>query len=227
MASIGLDVSRDPVFPDIAFSLPAPPNTASGEPPLTFGVGVMAYYGWKQDPVRGREAYDAYIAKMTAYIQWLVAQGHRVRILMGDEQDSRTAEDILGALRSDNPDRLDDFVEFAPAYSIHDVMHQMADTDVVVATRYHNIVCALRMGKPTISIGYADKNDVLMSEMGLAEFCQHIERLDVERLKTHTLRLLSDRAARERNVHEVLAHFESKLREQESLLTPLICSPSR
>jgi polysaccharide pyruvyl transferase WcaK-like protein len=82
------------------------------------------------------------------------------------------------------------------------------------------------MGKPTISIGYAEKNDVLLAEMGLAEFCQHIERLDVELLKTQTMRLLSDRAAFEHKICEVREHFKSKLREQESLLTPLIRGPS-
>ena len=49
-------------------------------------------------------------------------------------------------------------------------MHQMAETRIVVATRFHNVVCALKMKKPTISIGYASKNDVLLAEMGLAEF---------------------------------------------------------
>lgn len=226
MASIGLDVSHDPVVPDIAFSLPAPPNTASGEPPLTFGIGMMTYYSWKQDSVRGREAYDAYIEKMTAYIEWLLRQGHRIRILIGEETDNRAVEDIFRALRTKNLDHLDDRVEYAPAHTIHDVMRQMTGTDVVVATRYHNVVCALRMGKPTISIGYAKKNDVLLTEMGLAEFCQHIERLDVELLKTQTMRLVSDRATFERKICEVRTHFESKLREQESLLAPLIIGSS-
>ncbi len=226
MASLGLNVSRDPVVPDIAFSLPAPPGTVSGEPPLTFGIGVMTYYSWKQDPVRGRAAYDAYIAKMTAYIEWLLGRGHRIRILIGDESDNRAVQDLFRALRKRNIDRSDDRVEFAPAHTIHDVMRQLRDTDVVVATRYHNVVCALRMGKPTISVGYAEKNDVLLTEMGLAEFCQHIDRLDVELLKSQTMRLLSDRTTIERKICEVRAHFARKLREQESLLTPYILSPT-
>ena len=57
---------------------------------------------------------------------------------------------------------------FAPARTLHDVMQQMADTDIVVATRYHNVVCALRMSKPTISIGYAEKNDALLRRSGWA-----------------------------------------------------------
>ena len=43
-------------------------------------------------------------------------------------------------------------------------MRAMAPVGTVVATRYHNVICALKLGKPTISIGYAAKNDALMAE---------------------------------------------------------------
>ena len=48
-------------------------------------------------------------------------------------------------------------------------MQQMADLDLVVARRYHNAVCALRMSTPTISIGYAADPDALLAEVG----CPH------------------------------------------------------
>jgi polysaccharide pyruvyl transferase WcaK-like protein len=51
-----------------------------------------------------------------------------------------------------------------------------------VATRYHNVMCALKMEKPTISIGYAAKNVAIMNDAGLGEFCQHTNTLDVDRL---------------------------------------------
>jgi polysaccharide pyruvyl transferase WcaK-like protein len=52
----------------------------------------------------------------------------------------------------------------------------------VVATRYHNVVCALMLSKPTISIGYGQKNAVLMAGTGLADYCQSVGSLDVGRL---------------------------------------------
>ena len=61
-------------------------------------------------------------------------------------------------------------------------MQQLASVDTVVATRYHNVLCALKLAKPTLSIGYAPKFDALMAEMGLAEFCQSARSLDVDRL---------------------------------------------
>ena len=110
---------------------------------------------------------------------------------------------------------------FAPAQTLHDVMQQMAGTDLVVATRYHNVVCSLRVGKPTISIGYAEKNDVLLAEMGLGEYCQQIEGLDVDLLKAQILRLISELPALEERVRQAGARFQRSLREQEDLASVL------
>ena len=34
-------------------------------------------------------------------------------------------------------------------------MRAMAPVGTVVATRYHNVMCALKLSKPTISLGYS------------------------------------------------------------------------
>jgi polysaccharide pyruvyl transferase WcaK-like protein len=97
-------------------------------------------------------------------------------------------------------------------------MAQIAETDVVVATRYHNVVCALKLGRPTLSIGYATKNDELMAEMGLGEFCQHIERLDVDMLITQFCKLAEGRKFYESRIRDTVARCKDRLREQENLL---------
>ena len=53
---------------------------------------------------------------------------------------------------------------------------------VIVATRYHNVMCALKLCKPTISLGYSQKFVNLMADMGLAEFGQFAYSLDLDRL---------------------------------------------
>jgi polysaccharide pyruvyl transferase WcaK-like protein len=228
MESIGFDAGDDPIYPDIAFRLPAPASTCQQAPrsgrPLTIGVGVMTYHGWHNNRTRGADIYAAYLEKMTEFLVWLLDRGHGVRLLMGDEVDRRAVDDLFRTVRSRRPDRAEGSMAFAPAHTLHDVMQQMADTDLVVATRYHNVVCALRMGKPTISIGYAEKNDVLLAEMGLGDYCQHIEDLDLERLKAQTMRLISDLPAISGRVVEAGARFQSRLREQEDLLASFICS---
>jgi polysaccharide pyruvyl transferase WcaK-like protein len=225
MEGIGFDASRDPIYPDIAFRLPVPATTrrpAGKARPLVVGVGMMAYSGWRNDTNRGAGIYAGYLDKMTGYVSWLLDCGHDVRLLMGDQADRRAVEDLIGAVRSSRPDVAADRIVFEEAHTLHDVMRQIADTDVVVATRYHNVVCALRVGKPTISIGYAKKNDALLAEMGLADYCQNIEELDVAILETQTLRLIAERPALEDRVREAGARFQSRLREQEGLLASMI-----
>jgi polysaccharide pyruvyl transferase WcaK-like protein len=225
MQSIGFAARQDPICPDIAFALPAPASTrpqAGAGRPLTIGVGVMTYHGWQNDRTRGAAVYAAYLQKMTSFLLWLLDGGHVVRVLMGDEADRRAVDDLLRAVRSTRPDLAEHVILFAPARTLYEVLQQIAETDFVVATRYHNVVCALRMDKPTISIGYAEKNDALLAQMGLADFCQHIEHLDVNLLQRQTTRLMSDLAAFELRIREIRTQFESKLREQEELLASLI-----
>ena len=188
----------------------------------------MTYQGWRNDPARGAETYATYLEKMTRFVIWLLDRGDRVRVLMGDEADRRAIDDLLAAVLARRPDDpTGDAIAFAPARTLHDVMQQMADTDIVVATRYHNVVCALRMSKPTISIGYAEKNDALLREVGLAEFCQHVERLDLELLKAQTVRLIAERATFESKLRDALARLQTRLREQEALLAVMIRGHSR
>src|SRR6266436_1574842 len=55
MPQRGLDITRDPVYPDLAFYLPAPPPEA-GDPRIVC-VGVMAYYGSNDDRGHAGEIY--------------------------------------------------------------------------------------------------------------------------------------------------------------------------
>jgi polysaccharide pyruvyl transferase WcaK-like protein len=105
-----------------------------------------------------------------------------------------------------------------PILSLHDVMRQIALTDIVVATRFHNVVCALKLGRPTISIGYADKNDALLADMGLGDFCQHIESLDVDLLIKQFITLADKREVHEKRIREVNRAYQQRLAHQDALL---------
>ena len=47
-------------------------------------------------------------------------------------------------------------------------MREIAPVGTVVAIRYHNVISALKLSKPTLSLSYATKHDVLMADMGLS-----------------------------------------------------------
>ena len=185
----GVDTSRDPVHPDLVFSLPFSP--AAGDPG-TVGVGLMAYYGTNDDRRRADEIYASYIGGVESFIRWLLDQGRRVRLFYGDAADEPAVAQVLadlGGYRSDSgPPRL--AAERVTSYA--ELRQAMAPVGAVVATRYHNVICALKLGKPTISIGYARKNVVLMEDMGLPEFCQYAHSLDVAKLIEQFTRLERD-----------------------------------
>jgi polysaccharide pyruvyl transferase WcaK-like protein len=221
MQSIGFDSARDPVYPDIAIKLPSPQageQRNGTERPLTVGLGVMAYYGWRNDTQRGAGTYEAYLRKLTTFTLWLLEQGHGVRILMGETTDQRAVNSLLEYVTAESPSAAKDRVAAEPANSLHDLMRQIADTDVVVATRFHNVVCALKLGRPTVSIGYARKNEVLLAEAGLGEYCQYIEQLDVQRLKEQFEALMLNRERHEQAIRKSNEMREMDLRHQDAKL---------
>jgi polysaccharide pyruvyl transferase WcaK-like protein len=224
MESIGIDTRNDTVYPDLAFKLPAPAPCARPAPEdaLTVAVGVMGYYGWRNDGDPGRAIYAAYIKKIQRFVLWLLDRGHGVLILMGDETDWQAVADVVTNVASARPELPENRLRTAPMGSLHDLMRQIAETDLVVATRFHNIVCALKHGKPAISIGYAAKNDALMAEMGLGEFCQHIESFDVDVLIEQLTRLIAGRRDYEDRIREVNLLYQKQLAEQDSLLATQI-----
>ncbi|AGK57588.1 hypothetical protein HYPDE_29568 [Hyphomicrobium denitrificans 1NES1] len=221
MQSIGCDVSQHTIFPDIAFALPAPatfrPPRASGSV-LTVGIGVMTYNGWRGDKANNSAIYEDYLAKMARFINWLITKGYRVRLLMGDTSDQATIEQLLEALYGAQPETSTAPIIAELAYSLHDVMRQMVDTDIVVATRFHNIVCSLKLGRPTLSIGYATKNDALLQSMGLIGFCQAIETLDFDLLTQQFEKLVANRKAYGDGLTVQNKRFREELQNQEMVL---------
>jgi polysaccharide pyruvyl transferase WcaK-like protein len=180
MRQRGLDVSADPVYPDLVFALPVPPYDP-GDPQLV-GMGVMEYYGTNDDRGQAADLHASYVANMQAFARWLIDGGRRIRLLVGDTCDASMVDDIISDLRAYRPDLDPDWVVAHPVASFADLTNGMYGVGAVVATRFHNVMCGIKLGKPTISLGYAPKNVSLMEDMGQAEFIQSANTLDVGRL---------------------------------------------
>jgi polysaccharide pyruvyl transferase WcaK-like protein len=180
MRRMGLDTSEDAVYPDLAFALPAPRGApvAAG----AVGIGVMDYHGGNDDRQRADQLHASYVENMKSFVLWLVDNGRPVRLFTTDVHDVRVMREIIADLRAHRPELSPSQVIAEPVSSLGELMRQMATVETVVASRYHNVLCALKLAKPTLSVGYGAKFDALMSEMGLAEFCQPAHSLDIGRL---------------------------------------------
>ena len=114
-----------------------------------------------------------------------------------------------------------DRLRYDPIRSMPDVLRCIAPTDLVVATRFHNLVAALIQHKPMISVGYAEKNDALMQSVGLGEFCQHVDRFDLARLQEQFGRMVADWRRYRAQVADHQRRFhECSLRQLDEILGP-------
>ncbi|WP_051865230.1 polysaccharide pyruvyl transferase family protein [Streptomyces griseus] len=175
MRAMGVDTSRDEVYPDLAFSLPTPPTSAPSDSPGPVCVGVMDFHGGDDDRARAEEIHRRYLDGTIRFVRALVEEDRPVRLLTGDECDASVVAAILAAV--DSP-----LVTAAEPSSLADLMKEMAAADSVVAIRYHNLICALKTGTPVLALSYAAKSDALMADMGLGAYCHPARELDADRL---------------------------------------------
>jgi polysaccharide pyruvyl transferase WcaK-like protein len=155
---------KDPIFPDLAFSLPRSFETkdpAAAKSGRTVAVGIYAVEA-------GAAATVAYVQSVGTFVLWLLDSGYRVSIVIGDaDYDQQVRDELSGWLGERGA--LDRVVN-EPATSFEELMGQLASADFVVATRFHNLVLALLLRKPVVSISHMDKNDELMDMFGLSRY---------------------------------------------------------
>ncbi|ASV88401.1 polysaccharide pyruvyl transferase family protein (plasmid) [Ochrobactrum quorumnocens] len=223
MKSLNMDVANDIVSADIAFALPTAEDELRNTGDQRVGLGIMTYKGWKKQAADGAAIYDNYLDKMTELIDELLQDGRQVRLLIGDKGDLEAVDDLQRRISASNLGN----VIFEPVASLNDLMQQIAKTDIVVASRYHNIVCSLSMGRPAISIGYARKNDALLNDTGLSEFCHHIESFDPKTLLAQIDNMFSRREELVKTVEDGVKLYRKRLAEQEEVLRVNLLQKSR
>ncbi|MFB7996096.1 polysaccharide pyruvyl transferase family protein [Streptomyces sp. NPDC056002] len=175
MRAMGVDTARDEVYPDLAFALPGPIASMPSGPPGPVCVGVMDYHGGNDDRARAQEIHRRYLDGTIRFVRTLAEEGRPVRLLTGDDSDASVVAAILAAVDSH-------LVTAAEATSLADLMKEMVAADTVVAARYHNLICALKTGVPTLALSYAAKSDALMARMGLGAYCHPARAMDADRL---------------------------------------------
>ena len=226
MVELGIGRGTDQVCPDLAFALAPPP--AKPRPVrdvLTVGVGVMAYSGWVNRGANSEEIYDLSMGKIGSFIGWLLEKGHDVRLLTGDIMDQRAVWHALERLQATLSPELTSALIVEPTTTLFELMRQIALTDVVVASRFHNVVCAIKLKRPLISLGYAEKNEALLRQIGLYGFSQHIEHFDLDLLKQQFMRASAERVEIADRMAIVTSGYMKRLIAQRDAVLELLPSP--
>ena len=188
MRDLGVDVSHDEVFPDLALALETPPPRR--EPDLV-GVGMMNFRGRSEDRAHAASIHEQYATAMEEAVRRLIAGGWRVLLLVGDVEDIPVVERVHAGVATDAPPGS---VEVATIHTFEELLEGIARTYLFMGTRYHNVLASLSLGTPTISISYASKNDVLMESFDLGDFCQWARAVNVDRLCEQVAALVHNHA---------------------------------
>lgn len=218
MQGLGIDTTSDHRFPDIAFGLREPESFGSAhhrQVPATIGIGVMRYRGWERNHANADTIYATYVGKIAALARQLLDNGHAVRLFMGDTSDEKALGDIHAAIRANGREGR---LSATRTTSLHAVMDEVLKVDIAIVSRFHNLLCALKLDRPTLSLGYAEKNDELMAAFGRADFCHHIERFDVGLVLRQVDIALGNLTAAENAIARHNAAICSELVRQQDLL---------
>ena len=170
-----------PVVADLANSLdtdwlepPADPSPrANGR--LRIFINAMPVYDpryWHAaDPAKYR-AYTTAIGEVTRTLQGL---GHDVTFFATQFPDAAVARDVLDS-RIAVDGAADVAIEVPP--TVTELLALLNGADIVIATRFHGIMMALLLGKPTVGICYYRKSRELLAEAQMSDFAFDIDDID-------------------------------------------------
>ena len=125
--------------------------------------------------------YLAYLETLVVFVRWLLAHEYDVRLLSGDICDRAVTQEFISLLKERSV-MYEGRIITEDVVSVDHLLSLIATTDIVVATRFHNVLLALLLNRPVISISFHHKCVSLMNQMGLSGYCHDINHINADRL---------------------------------------------
>ena len=197
-----------PVAPDLAFGL---------EPvrcrPLRLNAGVvgispMAYCDPRVWPVKDGAVYQRYVEQLARFVVRLTDTGRRVVLFSTDTCDRLVMDDVWAAAGCPVLARR------ANTTTLPALFGELAQLDVVLASRLHGVILAHLAECPVVALSYDWKVAQHMAEMGQTEYCVEIDAFDVPALAV-VLERLEDRSDAVRaTLRQRLGDYRSRVQRQ-------------
>ena len=162
MRRLGVSADDDQVYADLAFAMEPPAKCPHAGRAL--GLGLMNFHGNSDQRAESARLHDQYVAGMRTFLRLMVDDGWEVRLMTGDVEDAAIVRDVRAALLTDAERAR---VVEQPVSSLSELMDVIAGVDIMVGSRFHNVLCGVLVGVPTLSVSYAPKNDALLASVGL------------------------------------------------------------
>ncbi len=216
MQRIGVKVNDHAVMPDLAFALEhtsraARPTRIAARPGI--GLGVMEIESLSDSRITS-SSQEEYLEQLGKLLREIAKAGSDVNIVYGDTAyDAGVAEHLLErSLRSE--ELSSESVALRGAGSFEELMDALAEQDVVIASRFHNLILSLLLGKPVIGLAYHDKHRDLLTQFGLGDFVHDLLAFDAEQVAAQVAVLLTDREVLAARINNRVAEYRDRLNFQ-------------
>ena len=183
---IGFRAECDRVYPDLVFGLPeaflSRDHARSDGTRRVVGLGLKVYEGKYSAADPRPETYTTYLESLAVFATWLLEHDYDIRLLARRCRHVRDRGVQSPSSRRGWEATTRSASSSSRLRRVQDVLAELAATDIVVATRFHNVLLALLLNKPVIAISFHHKCSSLMHQMKLSEYCHDIDHMDANRL---------------------------------------------
>ncbi|MCC0176766.1 polysaccharide pyruvyl transferase family protein [Waterburya agarophytonicola K14] len=208
---------NDPVFADLAFSLPTDFSQKSPKNPQDreiIGIGAMSYFNPKSSwPEKDEAVYIDYLNKLATFAVWLTEQNYDLALFPGQTAHDKLAIEDFKALLKQKGVAEDRIIE-KPILTVDELMNQLIDLDFVIASRFHGVLLSLLIDKPVLALSYHPKIDMLMQDTGQSKYCLEIDNFQVDVIKDKFNSLHRDRQAIKAQLASKTQEYKSSLAKQ-------------
>jgi polysaccharide pyruvyl transferase WcaK-like protein len=165
--------AKDPVVPDLAFSLPVSVAPAGADVRslsrgrMVVAISPIAYAKPGSWPRQDQANYERYVQQMARVIALLLQRGCFLVIVwssIGD--DERVIPEILGQLDDESKGKLSGQICVPNIATWQDFTATLLGVDLLIASRLHSAILGFVAHIPTVSISFDAKVDWLMNDVG-------------------------------------------------------------
>jgi polysaccharide pyruvyl transferase WcaK-like protein len=214
------------VVPDLAH-MRFDPRTARGPDHSELrvvGVAPMPHFDPRMAPYPGPDParFQAYLDKLTAFVKWLlVERGCTVVFFVGEvHQDEPVIDDVLKLLEKQGVDVNSPKVKRPRIRTVAELGECLAETQIVVASRFHSVLLPLALARPVVALTYHPKVTELMRDMGQTEYCLDIDAFQPGELISGFESLWSKREATRNHLLATSSEYRRRLQDQYDLAFP-------
>jgi len=198
------------VAADVVFALEAgapPVARTPSSPPRVIGFNVFPYHAPFYWPGADPKRYHAYLESAAQFIQWLGGSGYIVHLFPTQlRADLQVIRDLVATMETRGIRLPATQLIQAAVTGVESLAATVSTVDLVVATRFHAIVMALRAGTPVLALSSQNKTDDLMADMGLAAYRVSIDHMSLNPLVARFTTLAQ-------NAHQVRLQIQARTRE--------------